>query len=80
VRTDVEVSSDELEPETEDVPTTGVYVSIMPASGMRYTASAYVEGDPDLDQMVELLRAAMAGAAGAHSPELHRRVSGAVQS
>lgn len=76
----VEITHDGLEPEGEDVPTTGVYVSIFTATGMRYGASSYVEGEATTDQLVELVRGATDGAAAAYSPELHRRINGAVQS
>lgn len=59
-----------------DAPVTGVYVSVVPADGMRYSTSVYVEGTPTAAQLAEMIQRATIAAAAAHSPELLDAVRG----
>jgi hypothetical protein len=72
----VDIEHDDLDPAEPEAPTTGVYVSVIPADGMRYSASVYVEGAPDADQLAEMIQRASVAAAAAHSPELLNAVRG----
>jgi len=55
---------------------TGVYVSLVPADGMRYSASVYIEGEPTAVELAEMIQRASVAAAAAHSPELLDAVRG----
>lgn len=67
---EVDENSEPDDDQTEIVPLTGVYVSLLPADGMRYTASVYVEGEASPDQLAEMIRRATVATAAAHSPDL----------
>jgi hypothetical protein len=69
----VDLDEDDAAP---DVPTTGVYVSLVPADGMRYSVSVYVEGTPTAVELAEMIQRASVAAAAAHSPELLNAVRG----
>jgi hypothetical protein len=69
VETDIEhvdLDTDDGEPE----PTTGVYVTIVTADGMRYSGHTACVGEPDLSQLALMVRRAAQGAGATHSPEL----------
>ena len=70
------VSSDDLDdPPEQDTPITGVYVTIMPPDGMRYSTTAFVEGTATAEQVAEMLQAATSGAAEAYAPRLREQLA-----
>jgi hypothetical protein len=72
----VDIDHVDLDPDDPAEPMTGVYVSLVPADGMRYSTSVYVEGTPTAEQLAEMISRATVAAAAAHSPELLAAVRG----
>lgn len=70
------VDFDTVEGDSDGPAMTGVYVSLVPPDGMRYSTSVYVEGETTPEQFAEMIQRATIAAAAAHSPELLNAVRG----
>jgi hypothetical protein len=71
VETDIEHT--DLDSDDDDnEPTTGVFVSIVTADGMRYSAHVAYVGTPDCPQLAEMILRAAKGAGSTYSPDLGR--------
>ncbi len=72
----VDIEHDDVDPPEPDAPTTGIYVSLLPPDGMRFSGSIYVDGEATPEQVAEMLRRATVAVAAAHSPQLLHAVRG----
>lgn len=64
------VDLDTPDDDGDDEPATAIYLTIMTADGMRYSASVSRDGDPSIGELADMVVKTVTGATSTHSPDL----------